>query len=316
MNVKPKIRYINAGSQHVRGKRGANPKGFCLHTMDGMTDRDGRLEGWFDNPESGGAAHYGVGFSGMISNYVSPEYIVVANSSKWANKWLISGEAADQGNPDDTVRTKELYRSLAHLVAYLSYRYHWGKIIFNKNFFIHRQFTNEKPCPGRLDYERVIREANKLLASWRAAEVEPTPQVLATEPSYIGNTSAEVEAKLPKNNPAEPFWPEYEHDVKTTKSAMASLLGALTYPIFAFFENIPKKFKALVFAIASITISLSVVYLPGINWDSIAKQVGLPGFTGIALLLVPLSNQVIDWLRMIGDYFAKRAEEEAKVNSW
>lgn len=173
--LKPKIRIRDIGSRHFLGKRGYNPKGVVLHTMAGMTNASGDLYNWFVSPKSGGATHYGIGLNGVVTAYSSLSNKVSANSSKVANANYLSIEHADMGDPNNSTRTPQLYESSARLLAYLSIRFNWGDLKFNDNVFLHKQFHPKKSCPGGLDYERIIREANKWRKKYFAAQKKSQP---------------------------------------------------------------------------------------------------------------------------------------------
>lgn len=203
-----KIKYKSIGYSGIakRGRAGQKIQYIVLHTMDGKTDANGDLYNWFSSGRAGGSAHFGIGFNGTITNYVNVNDTAIANGSTLkkfphANERSISIEFADNGNPNDSKRTDALYKSGGELIAYLIDRFNLGsKAEFNKNIFLHKQLYSKKTCPGRLDYERLIRIANVKLKEMVKKAVAQKPSANSPKTNETPIT-ADTTQTLPIINP-------------------------------------------------------------------------------------------------------------------
>lgn len=173
-------------------------QGIVFHTPVGGGIKND-LFAWFNKSTTKASVHYSVGLDGTIYQYVRDKDTAWANSNSGINKRMLSIEFGDNGKPWDTKRTDKLYDAGGWLVARLIYKYKKKnrKVKFNSDIFLHKQFAS-KPCPAGLDYERLIRVANKYLSIWRKpkennkveeAEKAPTEDIVedSTKPATIAD---------------------------------------------------------------------------------------------------------------------------------
>lgn len=180
-DLKPQIKDVplyGPGQRWILGQRGYDPTGIVLHTPAGHVWSNIGLKWWYDSGKALGITHYAADMAtGRVFQHVSPPWMVAANSHGDANRNLLSIEVDDQGNPNDSKRTPAVYESTGRLVAYLAVLYNWveegGRVEYKKHVHLHRDFTDQKPCPGALDYKQIIRIANRWLEKyWEAQNQE------------------------------------------------------------------------------------------------------------------------------------------------
>jgi hypothetical protein len=122
---------------------------------------------WFNNPTSKVSAHYYVTFSGKIEQYVDDldvAWHTVGDGNQ--NIQTISIECQDNGYWEEGREnryTDAQYAALQRLAAFLSEKYNFP-CEYKKagGVALHRQH-DPKPCPGALDYMKIINGANLLL---------------------------------------------------------------------------------------------------------------------------------------------------------
>jgi N-acetylmuramoyl-L-alanine amidase len=150
-----------------RGRDGHPPRAIVVHTNAGTFT--GTL-GWFARPESGVSAHYLVGLDGRVVQFVGesdtarhagrvlrPTAALVRGDPASPNQYTIGIEFEDGGNPLGVRRTDEQYRAGALLIGRVAARW---QIPLNRTHVIgHREIFAAKACPGNLNIERLIDEA-------------------------------------------------------------------------------------------------------------------------------------------------------------
>lgn len=142
---------------HSKGRSGGSVDFFVLHTYAGVGCD---LYKWYTSGRAGGAAHYAICLSGKIYQYIRDTDTAWANTNKWANKMSLTTEHADGGKPNDKARSDRLYDASARLHAHFSLKYKNSELLSRGNTKLHREFDARKSCPGALDYNRIIAEAN------------------------------------------------------------------------------------------------------------------------------------------------------------
>lgn len=159
----------------------------CLHTYNG---KGKSLFNWFNNPGAKVSAHYAVMFDGTIEQYVRDEDTAWAIGHGWANRNSISIEFQDNGNPQDTKRTDALYEAGGWLIAQLMKKHFKGDpVLYPHNIKLHKEFTSTG-CPGRLDFARLIRIAQKILDEERdQREYEEKVARAAAQKAIEANTN-------------------------------------------------------------------------------------------------------------------------------
>lgn len=144
------------------GRAGKIPHIVVIHTTDGFGKNNFI---WFNNPKAKSSSHFGVMLNGTIEQYVE-----IDNTAWHAGNWEINLisigiEFDDNKNPQDSIRTKELYQSGIQLICYLIEeleKKYSNKFIasasqeFVDNFIrAHREFSPGRACPAGLDINRI-----------------------------------------------------------------------------------------------------------------------------------------------------------------
>lgn len=140
------------------GRQGNSPQFVVIHTYGGA----GRsLFNWFNNSSSQVSAHYAIFKDGNNEQYVREEDTAWHAGNWEANLRSIGIEHQDDGNPNDAVRTNELYETSAQLIADIYKRYGWD--INNQGLIKpHNEFV-QKVCPGALDIGRIRNRVYEIL---------------------------------------------------------------------------------------------------------------------------------------------------------
>lgn len=148
----------------TKGRGGGKIKFIVLHTMAGYARN---CFAHFNNPQIMASANYGVWLTGKIEQYVRDSDTSWANSKLEANRKSISIEFEDAANPDDSVRTNELYQSGAELIAMIIDKYMPGEWPTPRIIRKHSNFNETKSCPAGLDVDRLCDLATDILARKR-----------------------------------------------------------------------------------------------------------------------------------------------------
>ena len=146
----PDIKWFE--SPHQWGRAGELPKAIVIHSMGGTL---AGCDAWFRNPTSQVSAHYGVGLSGEIHQYVDESQSAWANGRlEPGNTWPYSGEPGPNLvtlsiETEDTLAslpvTDEQYASVLYLCSRMVGR--WGTIEW---LLSHRVISpvTRKSCAG------------------------------------------------------------------------------------------------------------------------------------------------------------------------
>lgn len=148
----------------TKGRQDKEIKFIVLHTMDG---KGSDLQSWFESDATKASTHFSVGLNGDVFQYVREEDTAWANSNWQANLKAISIEFADNGNPQDKVRTNDLYNAGIELIADLIDKHLKGSWASVGTIKLHKYFDSGKSCPGGLDIVRICDGVNDLLAKRR-----------------------------------------------------------------------------------------------------------------------------------------------------
>ena len=130
---------------HYTGRQGYGVTHITLHIMVGYL---AGTDSTFANPSSQSSAHYGVGATGEIHQYVAETDGSYSDANYASNCSTISIEHANNGSNPWTVHEKAI-ESGAHLVAALCLYYGLGRPEWCKNVFPHR-YWSATACPGEL----------------------------------------------------------------------------------------------------------------------------------------------------------------------
>jgi N-acetylmuramoyl-L-alanine amidase len=152
-----------AADNFRKGRHGHAPKAIVIHIIVGSLEA---ADLTFKDPRSSVSAHYGVGKSGSIHQFVDDADtafhagIVVRPTWKLIepqvnpNYYTIGIE--HEGQPQD-IWPDEQYATSAGLVKEIAAR--WKIPLDRDHVIMHREIRASKTCPGAADIDRLLREA-------------------------------------------------------------------------------------------------------------------------------------------------------------
>lgn len=153
---------------HYTGRQGFVVTHITLHIMVGYL---AGTDSTFANSDSQASAHYGIGSTGEIHQYVSERDGSYSDANYMSNCSTISIEH-EGGMSDGAVCTQACINASARLCADIARRYGWKKLWHDGlegNVWLHREIpgTDHAACPdlapNGLPYQQVIDKANNLL---------------------------------------------------------------------------------------------------------------------------------------------------------
>lgn len=153
---------------HYTGRQGYGVTHITLHIMVGYL---AGTDSTFANSDSQSSAHYGIGSTGEIHQYVSERDGSYSDANYMSNCSTISIEH-EGGMSDGAVCTQACIDASARLCADIARRYGWKKLWHDGlkgNVWLHREIpgTDHAACPdlapNGLPYQQVIDKANNLL---------------------------------------------------------------------------------------------------------------------------------------------------------
>lgn len=153
---------------HYTGRQGYGVTHITLHIMVGYL---AGTDSTFANPSSQSSAHYGVGATGEIHQYVAEANGSYSDANYASNCSTISIEH-EGGMADGAVCTQACIDASARLCADIARRYGWKKLWHDGlrgNVWLHREIpgTDHAACPdlapNGLPFQQVIDKANNLL---------------------------------------------------------------------------------------------------------------------------------------------------------
>lgn len=153
---------------HYTGRQGYGVTHITLHIMVGYL---AGTDSTFANPSSQSSAHYGVGATGEIHQYVAETDGSYSDANYPSNCSTISIEH-EGGMADGAVCTQACIDASARLCADIARRYGWKKLWHDGlrgNVWLHREIpgTDHAACPdlapNGLPFQQVIDKANNLL---------------------------------------------------------------------------------------------------------------------------------------------------------
>jgi N-acetyl-anhydromuramyl-L-alanine amidase AmpD len=157
--------WIGAAAENFRkGRHGFEPKAIVIHIIVGSLGSAGIT---FGDPRSSVSAHYGVGKSGLVHQFVDEADtafhagIVVRPTWKLidpqVNPNLYTIGIEHEGQPQD-LWPYEQYTASASMVREIAAR--WKIPLDRDHIIMHREIRASKTCPGSADIDRLIREAS------------------------------------------------------------------------------------------------------------------------------------------------------------
>lgn len=153
---------------HYTGRQGYGVTHITLHIMVGYL---AGTDSTFANPSSQSSAHYGVGATGEIHQYVAETDGSYSDANYASNCSTISIEH-EGGMADGAVCTQACIDASARLCADIARRHGWKKLWHDGlrgNVWLHREIpgTDHAACPdlapNGLPFQQVIDKANNLL---------------------------------------------------------------------------------------------------------------------------------------------------------
>lgn len=153
---------------HYTGRQGYGVTHITLHIMVGYL---AGTDATFANSASQASAHYGIGSTGEIHQYVSERDGSYSDANYISNCSTISIEH-EGGMSDGAVCTQACIDASARLCADIARRYGWKKLWHDGlkgNVWLHREIpgTDHAACPdlapNGLPFQQVIDKANNLL---------------------------------------------------------------------------------------------------------------------------------------------------------
>lgn len=156
--------WIGCAAENFRkGRHGFEPRAIVIHIIVGSLESAGLT---FRDPRSAVSAHYGVGKSGRVHQFmeeadtafhagtvVEPTWRLIDPN---VNPNLYTVGIEHEGQPQD-IWPDEQYQASAALVREIAAR--WKIALDRDHVIMHREIRASKTCPGVVDMDRLIREA-------------------------------------------------------------------------------------------------------------------------------------------------------------
>lgn len=177
MTVDPQIKWI--GSPNYK-KIVSQKRGVVFHWIVGyLASADAR----FTRPGQT-STQYAVG-PNAIHQYVEDQYRAPGTGHTRANQDYISieHEAGYQSNGTFFPGSPEMLERSAHLIAFLSRKHGWGKMVPNVNAFEHNDFVATM-CPGTLPWRWILDRANEINGLTNGSPTNPGSLSPVGEISY------------------------------------------------------------------------------------------------------------------------------------
>lgn len=150
---------------YTKGREGKAIQEITIHHMAGRltAQRCGEL---FQAVGRKGSTHYGIGYDGIIANYVDENDTAWSNSNWDANCRAITIETANSSSGGNWPVNDITLQSLIKLVADIAIRNNLVPLVKGKNLTWHQMYS-ATACPGpyllsKIDY--IVDEANKIIA--------------------------------------------------------------------------------------------------------------------------------------------------------
>jgi N-acetylmuramoyl-L-alanine amidase len=184
-----------AGSNFRPGRTVFRPEAIVIHLMAGS------LRGtdlWFASPTAGVSAHYGIGKTGEVHQYVKEEDTAFHAGTVDDPTWTAIRRTAAGGFVNPNLYTigiehegfenddwpEPMVAASSELIAEVAGR--WQIPLDREHIVKHHEIRRVKPCPGKAPVEELIR---------RAAAAGPAVQSSLMEVSAVSNLN--VRASLP-----------------------------------------------------------------------------------------------------------------------
>jgi N-acetyl-anhydromuramyl-L-alanine amidase AmpD len=161
------------------GRDDVEPIAVVVHTTDGTF---GSAASWFARAESRVSAHYLVTLDGRVVQLVDETDTAFHAGRQHAptsellrgldpNRATIGIEFVDDGDPAAARRPDAQYRAGAEVLRAISDR--WGIPLDRTHVLGHRELNARKTCPGNVDLDRLLAEADNLATGRPDATLAP-----------------------------------------------------------------------------------------------------------------------------------------------
>lgn len=162
-------RWVGCAAGNFRKGRVGNPRidMVVIHVIEGTL---ASADAWFNNPESGVSAHYGIGKSREVHQYVREEDTAYhAGRVQHATSALVLQRGTNPNSfsvgiehegTADSIWPDTLYEDSAQLVAAIARRH--GIPLDRTHIVGHHEIYAPKSCPGKGDVDRIVRMARAL----------------------------------------------------------------------------------------------------------------------------------------------------------
>jgi N-acetylmuramoyl-L-alanine amidase len=156
--------WIGCAAENFRkGRHGFEPKAIVIHIIVGSLEA---ADLTFRDPRSSVSAHYGVGKSGRLLQFVNEADTAFHAGTVVRPAWKLLDPHVNpnyytigiehEGQPQDAW-PDEQYESSATLVREIAAR--WKIPLDRDHIIMHHEIRASKTCPGSVDMERLMREA-------------------------------------------------------------------------------------------------------------------------------------------------------------
>lgn len=149
-------------SNYIKGRQVPISR-ITYHHMAGKLTAD-QCGGIFARAGRNGSAHYGIGYSGEIKQYVDESDTAWSDSNWYSNQRTVSIETANDQIGGGWHVPDQALSSLIRLIADIAKRNNLGKLVLGQNLFYH-SMVGQTECPGpylRGKAQYICDEANKI----------------------------------------------------------------------------------------------------------------------------------------------------------
>ena len=154
------------------GRKNYTPIAIVIHIMEGTLDG---TDAWFQNQDSKQSAHFGIGKTGEVHQYVLQSDAAWHAGRVNAPTWKMIQLSNDTNKPgyinpnfytigiehegdENTDWTNEMYQSSSYLIAAIAKR--WNIPIDRDHIIGHHEIYSLKTCPGtKVDLDKLIQMA-------------------------------------------------------------------------------------------------------------------------------------------------------------
>lgn len=168
-----------------KGREGYRPEAIVIHIMEGTLKG---TDAWFSNEESGVSAHYGIGKTGEIHQYVgesdrawhagrlvSPTWRLL--KAEVNPNWYTIG--IEHEGTENTPWSDALYKASAGLIETICRR--WAIPCDRDHIIGHREIRTDKTCPGlEVDLDKLVDMANDVHQSPATFNFVKKPGIVQT----------------------------------------------------------------------------------------------------------------------------------------